>query len=77
MPPLAARQDLPGDFLHGEVRVVLGIALEGGAQHEQRAVAADFVAQELELLRSQVLGRDVDEVALGGCTMHPEDGLAG
>ena len=39
----------------------------------QRALEADLVADEPELLPAQVLGRDIDEVGLGRFAVNPEN----
>ena len=50
---------------------------EGGAEYEQAALRADFIAQLRELIAAQVLGGDVNEIPFGGMTVLPIDGVTG
>ncbi len=70
-----AVEDLLGDFFDGEVGKVAGVAAKGHAQYEEGAIAANVFTELDELGVAEVLGGDVDEVALGGVALLPVEGF--
>ena len=79
MAPLTAREHLLGDLSHCAVGIALRAALgdaKRAAEHEQRVLSPDLVAQLRELIGAQVLRGRVDEIALGGMALLPVDRVA-
>lgn len=59
------RQESPGNLLDHQVLPAIRFAAKSRAQHQQRSIGADFIAQLLKLIATQVLSRDLDEIPLG------------
>ena len=76
MIPLAAGEDVFGNFFDGEVGKV-GPPAKGHAEHQQAAVCAHFVRELGELVVAEVLGGDVDKVTLGRVALLPVEGVGG
>ncbi|MDO7785510.1 hypothetical protein QPL65_25150, partial [Escherichia coli] len=75
--PLAAGEHGFGDFIHGQVAVAFFATTDCGADDEQAAVRADFIAKLLELVVAEVGGGGVNEIALGAVALLPVKRVAG
>src|SRR5712691_2519930 len=76
MPPLAARKHLLRNLLHREIRKIRFPA-ESRAQHQERPIRPDLIAQLLQLLVTEIGGRDVDEIPFRRMAVLPVHRIAG